>query len=100
MLSPRQGHVPVMPLCHTTQCVLPFMPRCMTCPNQEHQSYQLTNYIVAVVSRMPPPNHLQWCPRGTGTRCLVEGPRVLLLRLPWTCGSILRSKTSRTKAPL
>ncbi|KAH8025735.1 hypothetical protein HPB51_011066 [Rhipicephalus microplus] len=47
----------------------------MMCPNQEHQSPQPTTYIIAVVSRTPPANHLQWCLRGTimSTWRLVEG---------------------------
>ncbi|KAH8029488.1 hypothetical protein HPB51_000715 [Rhipicephalus microplus] len=67
---------------HTTQCVLPLMPRYMMCPNQEHQSPQPTTYIIAVVSRTPPANHhLQWCLLGTimGTWRLVEG---LVMRHP------------------
>ncbi|KAH7971950.1 hypothetical protein HPB52_004381 [Rhipicephalus sanguineus] len=56
-------------------CAQPLMARWVMPPNQEHRSNQPTTYIVAVVSRTPSSNHLQYCPRGTitGTRCLVEG---------------------------
>ncbi|KAH8033460.1 hypothetical protein HPB51_013134 [Rhipicephalus microplus] len=75
MLSTRREHLLSTPPRHTTQCVLPLMQRYMMCPDQEHQSPQLTTYIIAVVSRTPPANHLQWCLRGTimGTWRLVEG---------------------------
>ncbi|KAH8024211.1 hypothetical protein HPB51_022314 [Rhipicephalus microplus] len=75
MLSTRREHLLSTPPRYTTQCVLPLMPRYMMCPNQEHQSPQPTTYIIAVVSRMPPANHLQCCLRGTimGTWRLVEG---------------------------
>ncbi|KAH8009821.1 hypothetical protein HPB51_020169 [Rhipicephalus microplus] len=75
MLSTRREHLLSTPPRHTTQCVLPLMPRYMMCPNQEHQRPQPTTYIIAVVSRTPPANHLQWCLRGTitGTWRLVEG---------------------------
>ncbi|KAH8009741.1 hypothetical protein HPB51_019052 [Rhipicephalus microplus] len=75
MLSTRREHLLSTPPRHTTQCVLPLMPRYMMCPNQEHQRPQPTTYIIAVVSRTPPANRLQWCLRGTimGTWRLVEG---------------------------
>ncbi|KAH8027715.1 hypothetical protein HPB51_007265 [Rhipicephalus microplus] len=38
MLSTRREHLLSTPPRHTTQCVLPLMPRYMMCPNQEHQS--------------------------------------------------------------